>query len=47
MDQIVAACHFEGDTYIFTNTGKVFKMYRNISGTVCFELFHNLFHPGQ
>jgi len=44
MNEIVAACQFESELYIFTRNGDVYKMYKDhVTGDVRFSRFHALF----
>ena len=42
MDRVVSAVNFEGEVYIFTERGEVFKMYKDYSGQVVFQRVANL-----
>lgn len=37
MDDIVSAVQWEGDVYIFTRRGSVYKMYKDHTGCVLFQ----------
>lgn len=37
MDKIVSAVYYEGEVYIFTEQGGVFRMYKDSSGNPLFQ----------
>lgn len=37
MDDIVSAVNWEGEVYIFTRHGSVYKMYKDFSGSILFQ----------
>lgn len=42
MDRVVSAVNYEGEVYVFTEQGGVFRMYKDFSGMISFQRVHKL-----
>jgi hypothetical protein len=42
MDKVVSTVNFEGEVYIFTERGQVYRMYKDFSGFITFQVITTL-----